>query len=134
MPREPQDITDGELAVLQELWRKPGVSIRQITQRLYPKRTAAHYGTVQKQLERLEAKGFVQRDRSLIVHLFTAVVDRDGLVGRRVDAIVDKLCDGSLTPIISHLLSNPRLSDQQRLQLRAMAEPQEKEDQKRRQP
>jgi predicted transcriptional regulator len=133
MPREPQDITEGELAVLQELWRKPGVSIRQITQRLYPKRTAAHYGTVQKQLERLEAKGFVQRDRSLIVHLFTAVVDRDQLVGRRVDAMVDKLCDGSLTPIISHLLSNPRLSDQQRLQLRAMAEPQEKEDQKRRQ-
>jgi predicted transcriptional regulator len=133
MPRESQDITEGELAVLQELWRKPGVSIRQITQRLYPKRTAAHYGTVQKQLERLEAKGFVQRDRSLIVHLFTAVVDRDELVGRRVDAVVDKLCDGSLTPIISHLLSNPKLSDQQRLQLRAMAESQDKDDQKRRQ-
>jgi predicted transcriptional regulator len=133
MPREAQDITEGELAVLQELWRKPGTSIRQITGRLYPKRTAAHYGTVQKQLERLEAKGFVQRDRSLIVHLFTAVVDRDELVGRRVDAVVDKLCDGSLTPIISHLLSNPKLSDQQRLQLRAMAEPQDKENQKRRQ-
>ena len=135
MPREAQDITEGELAVLQELWRTPGTSIRQITERLYPRRrTAAHYGTVQKQLERLEAKGFVRRDRSLIVHLFTAVVDRDELVGRRVDAMVDKLCDGSLTPIISHLLSNPKLSDQQRLQLRAMADSQEKEDRKGRQP
>src|SRR5258708_20447560 len=120
MPREAQDITEGELAVLQELWRNPGMSIRQITERLYPRRTASHYGTVQKQLERLEAKAFVQRDRSLSVHLFTAAVDRDALVGRRVDAVVDKLCDGSLTPIIPHLLGNPRLSDQNRLQLPAL--------------
>ena len=138
MPREAQDITDAELSVLQELWRKPGMSIRQLTERLYPRRTAAHYGTVQKQLERLEAKSFVHRDRSLPVHLFTAAIDRDALVGRRVDAMVDRLCDGSLTPIISHLLSNPTLSPQQRLQLRAMAaEAQEKEkgdQQKRREP
>lgn len=130
MPREAQDITEGELAVLQELWRKPGMSIRQITERLYPRRrTASHYGTVQKQLERLEAKGFVHRDRSLFVHLFTAEVDRDGLVGRRVDAMVDKLCDGSLTPIISHLLRSTKLSDHERLQLRAMVESDRKDDQ-----
>ena len=134
MPREAQDITQGELAVLQELWRKPGMTIRQITERLYPRRTAAHYGTVQKQLERLEAKDFVHRDRSLSVHLFTAAVDRDALVGRRVDAMVDKLCDGSLTPIISHLLRNPKLSARQRLQLRAMVGPRQNEDQTRRQP
>jgi BlaI family transcriptional regulator, penicillinase repressor len=122
VPREAQDITEGELAVLQQLWQKPGLSIRQLTERLYPKRTAAHYGTVQKQLERLEAKGFVSRDRSLFVHLFTAAIDRDALVGRRVDEMVDKLCEGSLTPIISHLLQNPKLSDQERRQLRAMVD------------
>lgn len=131
MPREPQDITEGELAVLQELWRKPQMSIRQLTERLYPKRrTDSHYGTVQKQLERLEAKGFVSRDRSLPVHLFSAAVDRDALVARRVDAMVDKLCGGSLTPIVSHLLRNPKLSDEQRRQLRAMIGPDEEGDQK----
>ena len=130
MPREPQDITQAELAVLQELWRKPQMSVRQLTERLYPRRrTASHYGTVQKQLERLEAKGFVSRDRSLPVHLFTASVDRDALVARRVDAMVDKLCGGSLAPIVSHLLRNPRLSDEQRRQLRAMI-PQEEDDPK----
>lgn len=131
MPREPQDITEGELAVLQELWRKPGMSIRQLTERLYPRRRAAsHYGTVQKQLERLEAKCFVHRDRSLFVHLFTAAVDRDALVGRRVDAMVDKLCGGSLTPIVSHLLRSPRLSDSERRQLRQMVESERKDDQR----
>jgi predicted transcriptional regulator len=129
MPREAQDITEGELAVLQELWDKPGLSIRQLTERLYPRRErSSRYGTVQKQLERLEAKGFVHRDRSLFVHLFTPAVDRDDLVARRVDAMVDKLCGGSLTPIISHLLRRPKLSDQERLQLRAMVEPERKDN------
>ena len=51
MPREAKDITEGELAVLQVLWdRGTPASIRQLTETLYPKNTAAHYGTVQKQL------------------------------------------------------------------------------------
>src|SRR5690242_15172756 len=120
MPREAQDITEGELAVLQILWQRPAMSIRQITETVYPKNTASHYGTVQKQLERLEGKGFVRRDRSLFVHLFSAAVDRDALVGRRLDAVVDKLCGGSLAPVISHLLRAPRLSGEERRKLRAL--------------
>jgi BlaI family transcriptional regulator, penicillinase repressor len=120
MPREAQDITEGELVVLQVLWERPAMSIRQITERLYPRRTSAHYGTVQKQLERLEGKGFVRRDRSLFVHLFSASVDREGLVGRRLDAVVDKLCSGSLAPVISHLLRAPKLTDAERRALREL--------------
>ena len=124
MPREAQDITEGELAVMRVLWERtaatPAASIRQIAEQLYPRRTAAHYGTVQKQLERLEAKGFVRRDRSLFVHLFSADVDREALVARRMDAVVDKLCGGSLAPVISHLLRAPKLTEAERRQLRAM--------------
>src|SRR5918997_3841749 len=122
MPREPQDITEGELAVMQVLWDRPAASIRQITEALYPRNTASHYGTVQKQLERLEGKGFVKRDRSLFVHLFSAAVDRDALVGRRLDAVMDKLCGGSLEPILTHLLRAPRLTDEQRRRLRELIE------------
>ena len=120
MPREPQDITQGELAVIQVLWERPAASIRQITEALYPRNTASHYGTVQKQLERLEGKGFVRRDRSLFVHLFSAAVDRDALVGRRLDAVMDKLCGGSLEPILTHLLRAPKLTDEQRRRLREL--------------
>ena len=127
MPREPQDITEGELAVLQVLWDRPAASIRQITEALYPRNTASHYGTVQKQLERLEGKGFVRRDRSLFVHLFSAAVDRDALVGRRLDAVMDKLCGGSLEPILTHLLRAPRLTDEQRRRLRELIESDEDE-------
>ena len=125
MPREAQDITEAELTVMQALWRKPGASIRQITEALYPRKTASRYGTVQKQLERLEAKGLVRRDRSLFVHLFWPAIDRDELVGRRVDALADKLCEGSLSPIISHLLRTPRLTTEERARLRALLDAEE---------
>ena len=82
MPRTPQDITEAELAILQVLWEAKKSSIRQITDALYPKAGAAQYATVQKQLERMEAKEFVVRDRSLFVHVFSPAVDRDELIGR----------------------------------------------------
>src|SRR2546423_5714192 len=104
MGRERQDITEAEMGVLQVLWDRGAASIRQITDVLYEGRAeAAQYATVQKQLERLEAKGFVRRDRSLFVHVFTAAINRDELIGRRLRDMAEKLCGGSLTPILSHL-------------------------------
>ena len=84
MARTPQDITDAELAVLQVLWEQGPCNIRKITEVLYPDGKAAQYATVQKLLERLEAKDCVRRNRSGAVHSFTAMIDRDELIGRRL--------------------------------------------------
>ena len=111
MPREPQDITEAELALMQRLWDAGRASIRQVADALYGTDAGpAQYATVQKQLERLEAKGFVRRDRSLYVHVFSPAVDRDELIGRRIRAMAEKLCGGSLVPILSHLARSKGLS------------------------
>ena len=119
---DPQDISASELAVLRLLWERPALSIRQVAETLHGDRAAARYPTVQKQLERLEAKGFVRRDRTLMVHLFSAAVGREELVGRKLDAVVDTLCGGSLSPVLTHLLRAAKLSDAQRDELRALIE------------
>ena len=95
-------------------------SIRQLTDALYPSGGPAQYATVQKQLERLEAKGFVRRDRSLFVHVFEPAVDRDELIGRRIRSMAEKLCGGSLVPILSHLARSKALSDKERKALREL--------------
>jgi BlaI family transcriptional regulator, penicillinase repressor len=77
---------------------------------------------VQKQLERLEAKGFVQRDRTLFVHTFVAAVDRDELIGRQLRSMADRLCGGSLTPIVSHLARNSGLTAEQSQVLRELVD------------
>jgi predicted transcriptional regulator len=122
MGREAQDVTESELSLLQMLWDRGRCSTRQLTDVLYPQGGASGYATVQKLLERLEAKGLVSRDRSLFVHTFTAAADRDELIGRRLRALADKLCGGSLAPIVSHLARNRGLSAAEREALRALIE------------
>ena len=123
MARDKQDITDAEMAVMQVLWARGPVSIRQIADALHGGRVAAaQYATVQKQLDRLEKKGFVHRDRTLFVHLFSAATDRDALIGRRLRDMADKLCEGSLAPVLSHLFKARSLTDEERRELRRLYE------------
>ena len=118
MARSPQDVTETELAVLQVLWDRGPATIRQITEVLYPGGGPAHYATVQKLLDRLEGKAYVARDRRPAAHTFTATVGRDELIGRRLQAVAEQLCGGSLTPLLTHLVRARRLSPQERQDLR----------------
>lgn len=120
MGREPQDVTESELSLLEVLWERGRSSTRQITDVLYPGSSTSGYGTVQKLLERLERKGLVSRDRTLFVHTFTAAADRDELIARRLRALADKLCGGSLVPIVSHLARNRSLTPKERQALREL--------------
>ena len=122
MGRPAQDITESELGVLRILWDQGTATIRQLTDILYPGGGAALYATVQKLLDRLEGKGFVTRDRRASVHVFGAAVDRDQLIGRRLRAVADALCGGSLSPLLTHLVEGHGLSQKERLELRALIE------------
>ena len=111
------DVTDAELAVMEALWGGQA-TIRQMTDQLYPRGGASHYATVQKLLERLEKKGFVARDASAAVNQFSPRVGREELIGRRVRAVADQLCGGSMVPLLTSLVSTRRLTAKQIGELR----------------
>ena len=119
MARKPQDVTDAELAILQVLWERGPASRRQLTDRLYPGGSPAHYTTVQKLLERLEAKGYVTQQGGSGVLTFTATISRDELISRRLLDMAEKLCDGSVTPLLINLVRSNRLSAKDLQDLRA---------------
>ena len=121
MGRPAQDITESELAVLRILWDQGMATIRQLTDVLYPGGGAAQYATVQKLLDRMEVKEYVRRDRSLFVHRFVPVLDRDQLIGRRLRSLAETLCDGSLTPLLTHLARAGDLSEEDRQALRRLS-------------
>lgn len=120
MVRKPQDVTDAELSVLQVLWDRGESTTRQLADELYPGGTASQTATVLKLLERLEAKGFVDRDRSGPVHVFEACIERDELIERRIQALAESLCDGSRTPLLMHLVDPTKLTRDEREALRAL--------------
>jgi BlaI family penicillinase repressor len=122
MPPDLYDVTDAELAVLQTLWEHGPATIRQLADILYPGGKAAQYGTVQKLLERLEGKKCVQRDRDPWPHVFQAAVDRGTLIGWRLQDTAEKLCGGSMTPLLMHLLKAEQLSHEERQELRGFLE------------
>jgi predicted transcriptional regulator len=120
MVRDVQNLPDAELAVLQTLWERGPSTIRQLTDALYPSGSDAYYATVQKLLERLEAKACVRRDRSSWAHVFQATMDRDELIGRRLQAVAEKLCGGSLTPLLTNLVRSKRLTPKERREIRKL--------------
>ena len=123
MARTPQDVTDTELAILQILWDQGPSTRRQITDVLYPRGGPAQYATVQKLLERLEAKGFVSaKNRGQGVLTFTVSVDRDELISRKLQEMAEKLCGGSMTPLLMNLVRAQPLSDRQLDELRSFVE------------
>ena len=120
MVRDVQNLPDAELAVLQTLWERGPSTIRQLTDALYPSGSDAYYATVQKLLERLEAKACVSRDRSSWAHVFEARMNRDELIGRRLEAVAERLCGGSLTPLLTNLVRSKRLTPRERREIRKL--------------
>ena len=113
-------LTDAQFAVLETLWRDGPQTIRNLTATLYPSQTTSDYATVQKLLDQLEEKSCVRRDRSQIAHVFTATVVRDDLIDSQLRDLADKLCDGSITPVLMRLVEGSKLSKRERDALRKL--------------
>ena len=118
VPTEP--VTDAELAVLKLLWTSEQLTAREVTEALYEECTPSTIATVQKLIQRLEAKGYVLRDRSGYVHKFSPRVSQAALAGSQLEALASKITNGSLAPFISHLVNTKRLSKKEKEQIRRL--------------
>lgn len=120
MKKEKYSITEAELSILEILWRKGESTIRDIVVERYPESDASKHATVQKLLDRLIAKGCVHKIRSTPAHRFTAAVNRTSLIDQGLTNLAERLCSGSLTPILLHLSQRTKLSDEDRAALKQM--------------
>ena len=113
-------LANAELAIMDLLWQQDRMTARQIREKLYSDETKAQHGTVQRLLQRLEDKGYIHRDRSLNVHFFSAIIDRQTYAGSQLESLASKLTDGSLAPLITHLVEEKKLSRDDLVQIRAI--------------
>ncbi len=120
MTRSPHDVPEAELAVLEVLWERGPATRRQITDRLYPRGGPSAYTTVQKLLERLEGRALVARDEQAEPIAFTARISRDELISRRLADMADRLCGGSVAPLLLNLVKTRPLTADELAQLRAL--------------
>jgi len=114
--------TDAEFAVLKTLWASGPMSARSIMEKLYPKGSASEMATVQNLVRRLEKKGFVDRERRPHAHLFRAIVTHEQFAGEQLEAMAEKLSDGSLEPFVMHLVNARGLTKKEREEIRSLLE------------
>ena len=113
-------LTNAELSIMDLLWQQDKMTARQIQEQLYPDKKKAQHGTVQRLLQRLEAKGYIHRDRSLGIHLFSALVDRQTYAGSQLESLASRLTGGLFAPLITHLVEGNKMSRDDLNQIRAI--------------
>ncbi len=103
-------LANAELSVMKLLWKTDGMTARGLREELYPESTKAQHGTVQRLLQRLEDKGFVQRNKDQSTHIFKARIKNQDYACNQLEALTDKLAGGSLAPLITHMVEENRIS------------------------
>jgi len=103
-------LANSELAIMELLWHDEPLTARKIREHLYGNSTKAQHGTVQRLLQRLEEKGYIERDNSQFVHLFRATVSRQAYAGSQLESLASKLTAGSIAPLITHLVEESKIS------------------------
>lgn len=107
---------------MKPFWLKGELTIRQAAESLAEEPNDPAYSTVQTIAGRLEAKGALKKTTKVgNAWLFKAAVERNSIVSRMVDELV-ALLDGAPSPIISHLLKNEKISEEELKEIRQMIE------------
>jgi BlaI family transcriptional regulator, penicillinase repressor len=98
-----------EFQVMEALWEHGQLSIREIREGAFARRTPA-YTTVQTAVYRMEAKGLVRRVKKVgNFHVFEAVITREAAQRRLIDDVLSYF-GGRTQPLMAHLIESGKLS------------------------
>jgi BlaI family penicillinase repressor len=110
MAKKPvQRIGDLQLAILRVLWGRGEATVAEIHAALGSDSRLA-YTTVATMLRKMEARGLATHRSIERRFIYRAAVSEEMVTRGLVDGILDRLFDGSLSGMVSHLLSTRRVS------------------------
>ena len=102
-------LTKLELQIMEALWSRGALSIREI-QEAFPEKDRPAYSTVQTTVYRLEGKKALRRFKKVSnAHIFEAVVGRDAARGKLIDDLLS-LFGGRTQPVMAHLVESGKLT------------------------
>jgi BlaI family transcriptional regulator, penicillinase repressor len=102
-------LTKLELQIMEALWNRGALSIREI-QEAFPEPDRPAYTTIQTTVYRLEGKKALARVKKISnAHIFEAVVSRNAAQRRLIDDLLG-LFGGRTQPVMSHLVESGRLT------------------------
>lgn len=107
---------DLQLKIMKILWQRPEAAVSDVLAALDPDTDLA-YTTIATMLRKMEAKGLVKHREEGRAFMYAAVVPEQAVTQNMADNLLDKLFAGSLTEMVSHLLTTREVSKEELAQL-----------------
>ena len=102
-------LTKLEHQIMEALWSRGALSIREI-QESFPDKRRPAYSTVQTTVYRLEGKGAVRRVKKISnAHIFEPAIARHAAQGRLIDDLLS-MFGGRTQPVMAHLVETGKLT------------------------
>jgi BlaI family penicillinase repressor len=114
-------ISRAESQIMEALWRRSPLSAEQITGEVALANEWSD-GTVKTLINRLLNKGAVSAEPDGRRYLYRPVLSRTDYVGSESRGLLDRLFDGRLAPLVSHLSQEGRLSAEDVAALRRLVQ------------
>jgi predicted transcriptional regulator len=121
MPELPQPATsDAEREVLKVLWSHGPMGVRDLLATLTQLGQEWTRSTVVTLLHRLQAKGYIESDKSQYAFVYRPIVSREEVMHARMKELASELADGNAVPLVLAFAERHRFSPEELARLQQM--------------
>jgi BlaI family penicillinase repressor len=103
--------TEGEMEILQVLWKKGNCTVREVHEAL--NKRDAGYTTTLKLMQIMHEKGLVARDTSSKTHIYKALINQEKTQQQLVNKMIDNVFNGSAARLVMQALGNKTASKEE---------------------
>ena len=121
MTTPPVKPTEKELEILQILWQKGPVAVKDVHEEMGGE-AANGYTTILKLLQIMYEKGLVTRQKSGKLHLYEAIASQESTQQQVIDKIISTVFQGSAAQLVMSALGNKRSSKAELLEIKKYLE------------
>jgi BlaI family transcriptional regulator, penicillinase repressor len=115
--------TNSELEILNVLWRRGPLTVREVFEEIGAKRNVG-YTTALKLLQLMSEKGLVRRDESARSHIYEAAVPENKVKRHIVSEVMERVFEGSAASLVMQALSSRKASREEIEEIRALLDKQ----------
>ena len=121
MNSKPIKATEKELEILQIIWSKDGVSVKEVHERLGGDDSNG-YTTILKMMQIMHEKGLVTRQKRGKLHLYKAVHSLENTRQHLLDKMIQTVFHGSASQLVMSALGNSKSSKEEIKQIKEYLE------------
>lgn len=113
--------TEKELEILQILWQRGAVAVKDVHEALGGEE-ANGYTTILKLMQIMHEKGLVTRQRNGKLHLYEALITQENTQKQMLDKIINTVFQGSAAQLVMRALGNKQSSKEELDQIKKYLE------------